>query len=344
MSAQEPTDTRGSLRARVRAGGAVAIAAAVMLLPLVAAPVHPTASDAADPSQAGAPTAIVVCVASDGIMHAAGVTGSCAAGQTSMRLTPSTSEGDNGNPWNPQAGSDTASPASVDLLGQLETRAKALENGPLFEVLDKDGRAILQIFPGKVLIRASDGQTFVELRATDAGGFVIARGLGSQEVSIGASADVDGLLMTEGGQRRVEFGRQPSGNYSLRVPGPTGGPEAAIGESQAGTGALVIGDPLGLLRAVMSVIDGKGSVRVQNAHGEAVLALTEGATGGGLLVIGDAAGEPMVKFGVNQDRYGVVLAGPVAGFPLVPGSGLPGSYILGCAAGDKCGPSGGGQR
>jgi hypothetical protein len=51
----------------------------------------------------------------------------------------------------------------------------------------------------------------------------------------------------------------------------------------------------------------------------------------------------MVKFGVNQDRYGVVLAGPVSGFPLVPGSGLPGSYFLGCAGGDKCGPGGGSQ-
>jgi hypothetical protein len=149
--------------------------------------------------------------------------------------------------------------------------------------------------------------------------------------------------MTEGGQRRADFGRQPAGNYSLRVLGPTGGPEAAIGESQAGTGALVIGDPLGRLRAVMTVVEGKGSVRIQNAQGEAVLALTEGATGGGLLTIGDKSSEPMVKFGVNQDRYGVVLAGPVSGFPLVPGSGLPGSYFLGCAGGDKCGPGGGSQ-
>jgi hypothetical protein len=342
MSAESSTGTQGSLRARVRAGGGVAIAAA-MLLPLVAAPGLPAASAAADPPQPGAPAAIVVCVASDGIMHAAGATGSCASGQTSMRLTPSTSEGDNGNPWNPQAESDTASPASVDLLGKLETRAKTLANGPLFEVLDKEGRAILQIFPGKVLIRASGGQTFVELRAAESGGFVTARGVGSQEGSIGWSGDIGGLLMTEGGQRRADFGRQPSGNFSLRVLGPTGGPEAAIGESQAGTGALVIGDPAGRLRAMMSVVDGKGSVRIQNAQDEAVLALTEGAAGGGLLAIGDRSSEPMVKFGVNQDRYGVVLAGPVSGFPLVPGSGLPGSYFLGCAGGDKCGPGGGSQ-
>ncbi len=75
-----------------------------------------------------------------------------------------------------------------------------------------------------------------------------------------------------------------------------------------------------------------------------VLAITEGATGGGLLAMGDATSEPMVKFGVAQDRYGIVLAGPVSGFPLVPGSGLPGSYFLGCPAGEKCGPGGGRQR
>jgi hypothetical protein len=100
---------------------------------------------------------------------------------------------------------------------------------------------------------------------------------------------------------------------------------------------MVIGDPAGRLRAMMTVVDGKGSVRIQNAEGGAVLALTEGAAGGGLLTIGDRSSEPMVKFGVNEDRYGVVLAGPVSGFPLVPGSGLPGSYFLRRAGGATCG-------
>ncbi|HEY2434618.1 MAG TPA: hypothetical protein VGI12_18235 [Vicinamibacterales bacterium] len=342
MSVEARTTVRGALRTRVRVGGSLAIVVA-LLLSLVVAPSHPTASAGADASQPGAPSAIVVCVGADGIMHAAGATGTCASGQTSMRLSPSTTEGDYGNPWNPQAEGDKASPASVDLLGRLEARATALENGPLFEVLDGSGRPILQVFTGKVLIRAADGETFVELRAAGSGGFVTARGQGSQEVSFGVAGDAGGLLLTQGGQRRADFGRQPAGNYSLRVLGPAG-QAAAIGESQAGTGAMVIGDPVGRLRAMMSVVDGKGSVRVQNAAGEAVLALTEGATGGGLLAIGDATSEPMVKFGVAQNRYGVVLAGPVSGFPLVPGSGLPGSYFLGCAAAEQCSPSGGGGQ
>ena len=39
---------------------------------------------------------------------------------------------------------------------------------------------------------------------------------------------------------------------------------------------------------------------------------------------------------VQLDRYGAVLAGPTLGFPYVPASGLPGSYFLGCAGGDRC--------
>jgi hypothetical protein len=340
MSGNARPERRASLRTRGSASGTLLT---LIVIGLAAARGQPAAGAALDPPQPGAPTAITVCVASDGIMHAAGATGSCAPGQTSMSLSPSTSEGDYGNPWNPQGDGDEASPESVDLLGKLEARAKALENGPLFEVVNKEGRAILQIFRGIVRMRGPAGEAFAEMRATDSGGFVTARGLGSHEASMGVSGDVGGLLLTEGGQRRADFGRQPAGNYSLRVLGPVD-VAAAIGESRAGTGALVIGDPDGRPRAVMTVVDGKGSVRIQNAQGEAVVGLTEGATGGGLLAIGDATSEPMVKFGVNQDRYGVVLAGPVAGFPLVPGSGLPGSYILGCAGGDACSPGGGGRQ
>ena len=138
--------------------------------------------------------------------------------------------------------------------------------------------------------------------------------------------------MTEGGQRR-RLRPATSGNSRFGAQ-PHGGPEAAIGESQPGTGALVISDPVGQLRAMMTVVEGKGSVRIQNAQEEAV-ALTEGATGGGLLAIGDKSSEPMVKFGVSQDRFGVVLAGPVslrwcrAAFYR--------SYFRG-AGGDACGP------
>ena len=41
--------------------------------------------------------------------------------------------------------------------------------------------------------------------------------------------------------------------------------------------------------------------------------------------------------GTNGNRYGVVMALP-QGLPYVPKSGLPGSYMLGCAPGPACVP------
>jgi hypothetical protein len=41
---------------------------------------------------------------------------------------------------------------------------------------------------------------------------------------------------------------------------------------------------------------------------------------------------------VVNGAYGAVLAGPVLGFPHVPASGIPGSYLLGCAGGPACHP------
>lgn len=341
-SGEVPPDRTGSTETRVHAAGTVAITAAIALW-LVVAPGRPSARTAPDAPQAGANIANVVCVGPDGIMHAAGAAGGCAAGQTALPLASSTGQGDNSDPFNQQPAPDSASQADRDALGALEAKVTALENGPLFEVVDQNGRPIFQVFPGEVLLRSETGSPLLDLRATKSAGFVTARSLTGVEASIGASGDTGGLLMTQGGEHRVEFLKQPAGNFSFKVPGANG-PVAAIGESQAGTGALVIGDLAGRPRAMISVVEGKGSVQIRNGQGEAVLAMTEGATGGGLLVIGDATSEPMVKFGVAQDRYGVVLAGPVSGFPMVPGSGLPGSYLLGCAGGAKCGPDGGGQR
>jgi len=327
--------------ASARASGAVTLAAAVLSW-LVAVPVKPAASAARDrPSQMFAGNATVVCVGSDGILRAAGPANACAPGQTPIPLARSTSEGDDVDPWNPQDEPDSATPAALDDLSALEARLKALENGPLFEVVDQNGRAIFQVRPGKVLLSNDAGDQVIELRATNAVSSLTARNRASQEISLGTSGDVGGVLVTEGGVKRIEFGKQQAGNFSLRLPGVNGSPLAAIGESQAGSGALVVGDVWGRPKALVSVLDGKGSITIRNGNDAPVLAMTEGATGAGLFVIGDAQSEPMVKFSVTEDRYGAVLTGPVAGFPMVPGSGMPGSYILGCAGGASCGPGGG---
>jgi hypothetical protein len=54
-------------------------------------------------------------------------------------------------------------------------------------------------------------------------------------------------------------------------------------------------------------------------------------------VLTDANSKATVMMKTNNNRYGVVMALP-PGFPYVPKSGLPGSYILGCAGGPSCVP------
>lgn len=312
----------------VRAGGAATFALAALVCVLSA--------------QARGPVPLV-CIASDGVLHAAGPGGTCAPGQTPVPLQSPATAACTSDPWSGTNDCDPSPPAGDDTLDELDARLKKLEQRPLFEVVDRNGGPILQVSDGKVVLKNAAGDSVVALHARDGGGDLMATNLFGDEVAVGVSNAVGGLAITEGGVKRVEYGKQTAGNVSLRFPRGDG-LAAAIGESQGISGAIAIGDPSGRPRALMSVADDKGRVMIQNANGAPVVALTEGASHGGLLVIGDANSEPMVKFGVNEDRYGVVLAGPVSGFPLVPNSGLPGSYFLGCAGGDKCGPGGGGSQ
>lgn len=332
-----------SVSARSRASG-IAAAVVVSMPLLLAARAHRAAGGTIDPAaQSPFVDAAVVCVGSDGVLRASGTGGTCTKGQSSLPLSTGAVNCDDCDPWNPKDDPNPGPASAVDGLGALESKVAAIEKSPLFAVLDQNGQVMFEVRPGKVVLHNSAGNAVVSLGATETGGFLTANSVsGSLASSIGASGNAGGVLITEGGLRRVEFGKQPAGNISLLVLRETG-PIAAVGESQVGTGALIVADAAGRLRAAMSIVDGKGSSAVHNADGETVLAMTEGATTGGLLAVGDATSEPMVKFGVNQDRYGVVLTGPVAGFPLVPDSGLPGSYILGCAAGAACSPGGGGQ-
>jgi hypothetical protein len=62
----------------------------------------------------------------------------------------------------------------------------------------------------------------------------------------------------------------------------------------------------------------KASFGFFTTNGSALVSIRESTAGSGLLMIGDENSTPMAKMVVNDDRYGVVLAGPGAGFPLVP--------------------------
>lgn len=301
------------------------------------------------PGDTPATATTVVCVAVDSVLRAFDAVAGCPAGQTALALTPAETNSSNSpntldltDDWgHKDPAAAAASAGQANPLADLERRIENLQNPPLFTVVDTHDNPLLAVMSDRVVLFNSTKAAVGGLFASDQGGTLKLQAAdGALAASVGASAFTAGLRISDSGVARLELSRSESGRYSLRIisPGTSGFPLAGIGESRAGTGALTIADLTGHSRALMTVEDGKGLFGVYNATATGVLSLTEGATAGGLLAIGDAASEPMVKMGVNQNRYGVVLAGPRAGFPYVPASGLPGSYFLGCAGGDACRP------
>lgn len=278
----------------------------------------------------------VVCVGADAVFRVPKHGDDCATGDQRLVLAPPDHKAkDLGcigcDPW------ESKPDGRDERLTDIERRLDALEHAARFEVIDQRGRVIFSVAPGRALLFNADDAPVVGILAMPRGGVIKGQSAdAARVVSIGAGGASGGLRIEEAGDVRVDLGRQAGGNYALRLPRGTG-QLAGIGESRAGSGVLLIGDSEGRLRAAMQTVDGKGALGVFDTGGAAVLSMTEGKTGG-LLAIGDKTGEGMVKMGVNNGRYGVVLAGPRAGFPLVPKSGLPGSYFLGCAGGAGCAP------
>ena len=80
-----------------------------------------------------------------------------------------------------------------------------------------------------------------------------------------------------------------------------------------------------------AVLDGRGMIASNGNGPSGGTALLEPRIGGGMFGLDDTRGNAAIKMGHNGNRYGIVLAGPKLGFPLIPKSGLPGSYFMGCA-------------
>ncbi len=230
-------------------------------------------------------------------------------------------------------------PIPRNAIAELERRLAELERSAVFEVVNAAGNPVLKVAPGAVDVYNTASVAVAAIQADGAGGAVALRSAsGDLHALLRAEGSDVELAVTESDQDRITLGRRSTGNYAFRVPKGEEGVLAGIGESRAATGALIIGDSEGHTRASMAIVGDKGTLGVFNRTNQAVLSLTEGATRGGLLAIGNEGGDSIVKMGVNEDRYGVVLTGPRAGFPFVPKSGLPGSYILGCSGGSSCQP------
>jgi hypothetical protein len=240
------------------------------------------------------------------------------------------------DPWHRK--SPPTPPAQGDPLAQLKSRLDRLQRSPLLTVVDR-GVAIFTISPGRVAVHSTGGTPLAEMRATDEGGFLVGRSAaGELATFLGASGTNAGLRLIEGDVLRTDLGKQDAGNYSLRVTSSDEGLVAGLGESQAGSGAILVADRQSRVRASMTVVDGRGVFSINSAGGSGLVSLRASEAGAGLLSIGNTGGAEAVKMTVNGDRYGVALAGPQVGPPLMMGSGLPGSSIIGCSGGGACRP------
>ena len=324
-------------------GSAAAGAAATASLAWVMAGRAPQ-SAAANAPQPNRPSPAIVCAASDSILRETDAA-ACASGQTQVLLTrtdrassvPAILDPDEG------AGSKRSDrpPDDGDYIGELQRRLDNLRRSPLFTVIDAHGGPLFAVRPEGILLYNASGLPLVGVRATDDGGFLRTMSAdGNLSAWLVASGSQAGVRITEGNVLRLDLGRRESTTYSLKVRSPKSPDNviAGIGESKGGNGALIVGDLEGRLKVSMTAVEGKGEFRVFHQNGSAVVSLRESTPGSGLLMIGDENSTPMVKMVVNDDRYGVVLAGPVGVVPLVPRSGLPGSYFLGCAGGSACRP------
>jgi hypothetical protein len=279
------------------------------------------------------PDDVTLCVGPppDRILRATREDGSCPAGHRELRLA----EEDEGicelcDPDDPPKPED---PNRNRLLDGLERRIESLEKSAYFEVVTKDGkdgRPVFRVAPGGVRVFNAAAVAVAAIGTTEEGGYFTGRSTGdSGYASIGASGSRGGVRLLESDVARLELKVQ-EGRASLRVPWKTG-LIAGIGESSAGTGALLTGTFSGSTRASLTVPDGRGMIATNGQGPSGGSALLEARIGGGMFGLDDTKGRAVVKMGHNANRYGIVLAGPTLGFPLIPKSGLPGSYFLGCA-------------
>ena len=278
---------------------------------------------------------VTVCIGADSVLRvpAAGI---CPNGSTLVKLAgPDLEKPDPPDDETP-GGAKKPGESYEDQLADLENQIKKIESA-LFEVVDQNGKVMFRVTSDSVRLYNEDGRGVAAMVASPEGGHFTSWSADRKiTATIGADRDRVGFQLFEGNMPSLSLLKQDAGNYSLKF---TSGKNiiAGIGESKAGTGALVVGDSQGKTKASMTVNDGKGALSIFNSSGNGVASLSESVNAGGLLVLTDASSNVMVKMGTNYNRYGVVMTFP-PGFPYVPRSGLPGSYFLGCAAGPSCIP------
>lgn len=223
---------------------------------------------------------------------------------------------------------------SSSALSSLEKRIRDLEGRSYFEVVSQQTeKTIMRVGPGGARFFNEAGVAVAAIGTTDAGGYVTGRSPSGAEASIGASGQSAGVRIFEKGLVRSELGTD-NGPFALRFPGGKG-LIAGIGEARSGSGAVIVGTVPGVTEGAITVSDSRPMVSLTKDAGPGGLAFAEATIGGGFLHVVMAGGQSAVKMGHNGQRYGIVLTGPILGVPYVPRTGIPGSYFVGCASGEK---------
>jgi len=287
---------------------------------------------AASPPRAPAPSpagrdVVVVCIGADDILHAPTPDGGCAAGQK-VELAPEKDECPLCPPFEEPQPEDTT---DNEALNDLERRIRALENAPYFEVVNDNEQPVFRVAPDGVSVFNKSAVVMAMFGVSQSGGYFTAQsGTSLLEAAIAARDATSGFQIREDGLVRMTLSSKDGGGSSLRVSSAKG-VIAGMGESANRPGTLLLGSLDGVVKATISVPDGRGMFHVDKDAQTGGLSMMEQASGGGMFQL-DAAKGAAVKMGNVGNRYGIVMTGPTLGLALVPKSAMPGSFFLGCGS------------
>lgn len=289
-----------------------------------------------------------VCVNAEGVMRMIDPEATCAPDERRLRLK----EPPEPCPERPKADLEGMQRRVAELESRGDERILSRTAIAPFEVVNEAGITVFKVdapgpegsLPATTVISNDIGARVAVIAANDSGGAVtvesgtrrpVADGVSASAVSamLNAFGQYAGVDILVGSNRRVDLGRAESGRYGLRIYGPNGKMVAGVGESQAGSGLVMVLDAAGNHRARLSrdAATGAGVVAVTNAAGLDVAVLSAlGYGGSGLLQLRNQWDVVMVEAGTLDTGIGVVRAGPGAfQHGLGPMLGLPASYIEG---------------
>ena len=252
------------------------------------------------------------CAATDGTLRYTEATIPCAPDERRIRITVPGKK-------DPECNDDK------QRVQKLENRLKDLEYrdrmGTLrgrrvkapFEVTKKDGGRLLRIEEQNVTFYNRDRKPVVWILADASGGMLQAQTVdGAREVTLAAQDARSHLVVKEQGNVRVDVGRRAAGRYSAQFFGAAGKQVAGLGQSEAGSGILLIGDGAGTPKVSMYInrlTNGGTHVDVANSPGT-VVGWMSAASGGGQLRILNSEGVVKAEAGLTVDNVGVVRTFP----------------------------------